>query len=100
LQNTLEEYYHLINFVWPNYLGSKNVFLKEFINPIMKARSAEATNDDVKLMKERAHVLRFSLEEKMAQEPKIMVLPQHGSNMATKQSEFYARVKARSKCRG
>ena len=46
-QNDLSEYFSLLNFANPNYLGSKLDFRKNFENAIIRGRDADAT-DEVK----------------------------------------------------
>lgn len=49
LQNDLSEYFSLLNFANPNYLGTKNDFRKNFENAIIRGRDSEASdaNKDV-----------------------------------------------------
>ncbi|KAL5489747.1 RAD54 [Sanghuangporus weigelae] len=47
IQNDLSEYFSLLNFANPNYLGSKGDFRKKFENAIIRGRDADAT-DEVK----------------------------------------------------
>ena len=47
MQNDLSEYFSLLNFANPNYLGSKGDFKKNFENAIIRGRDADAT-DEVK----------------------------------------------------
>lgn len=43
-QNDLSEYFSLLNFANPNFLGSKNDFRKNFENAIIRGRDADATD--------------------------------------------------------
>ncbi|KAF9053805.1 hypothetical protein BDZ89DRAFT_939214 [Hymenopellis radicata] len=52
IQNDLSEYFSLLNFANPNYLGTKNEFRKNFENYIIKGRDAEAS-DNVKEQSEK-----------------------------------------------
>ena len=45
-QNDLSEYYSLLNFCNPNFLGSKNDFRKNYENIIIRGRDADATDKD------------------------------------------------------
>lgn len=56
-QNTLHEYYTLINFVKPYLLGNFEDFSSKFIKPITSGQSLEADDTAVKIMKERIFVL-------------------------------------------
>ncbi|KAG6816443.1 hypothetical protein H0H87_005998 [Tephrocybe sp. NHM501043] len=44
IQNDLSEYFSLLSFANPNFLGSKNDFRKNFENLIIRGRDAEATD--------------------------------------------------------
>ncbi|TCD63616.1 DNA-dependent ATPase protein rad54 [Steccherinum ochraceum] len=44
IQNDLSEYFSLLNFANPNFLGSKNDFRKNFENVIIRGRDADATD--------------------------------------------------------
>jgi DNA repair and recombination RAD54-like protein len=53
IQNDLSEYFALLNFANPNYLGTRNDFRKQFENPILRGRDADATDQDRKKGDER-----------------------------------------------
>lgn len=46
MQNDLSEYFSLLNFANPNFLGSKNDFRKNFENAIVRGRDADASDKD------------------------------------------------------
>ncbi|KAF7294844.1 SNF2 family domain-containing protein [Mycena indigotica] len=52
IQNDLTEYFSLLNFANPNFLGSKNDFRKNFENAIIRGRDSDAT-DAVKEQSEK-----------------------------------------------
>ncbi|KAL0063734.1 DNA-dependent ATPase protein rad54 [Marasmius tenuissimus] len=52
IQNDLSEYFSLLNFANPNFLGSKNDFRKNFENSIIRGRDASAS-DHVKAESEK-----------------------------------------------
>lgn len=54
LMNSVDEYYHMISWACPNFLGDKKTFDKEYKEPIEKGRQVGATR------KERKHMLRQS----------------------------------------
>lgn len=53
IQNDLSEYFALLNFANPNYLGTKNDFRKRYEIPILRGRDADGTDVDRKLGDER-----------------------------------------------
>eukprot|EP00039_Didymoeca_costata_P001301 m.51396 g.51396 ORF g.51396 m.51396 type:complete len:1317 (+) comp10732_c0_seq4:299-4249(+) len=62
LQNNLEEYWCMVDFVRPQYLGSLGDFNNRFANPISNGRCVDSRPQDVKLMRERSFVLHNILE--------------------------------------
>ena len=62
LQNNLTEYYHMVNFIKPNLLGSHKEFQNRFENPIKRGQMEDSSNYDVNLMKRRVHVLHKLLD--------------------------------------
>ena len=52
----------MVDFVRPNYLGSKTEFSNMFERPIQNGQCTDSTPQDVKLMRFRAHVLHSLLE--------------------------------------
>lgn len=47
----------MVNFIKENLLGSLSEFRNRFINPIQNGQCADSTPADVRVMKNRSHVL-------------------------------------------
>lgn len=62
MQNNLDEYHCMVDFVRPNLLGTNKEFRNRFANPIRNGESIDASDFDVKLMKKRAFILAKSLD--------------------------------------
>ncbi|CAK8689451.1 unnamed protein product [Clavelina lepadiformis] len=62
LQNNLMEYWCMVDFVRPNFLGTKQEFSNMFERPILNGQCADSTESDVRLMRFRSHVLHSLLK--------------------------------------
>ena len=49
--------YTMVSFVKPNLLGTLKEFSNRFINPITNGQCADSKPIDVRIMKQRAHIL-------------------------------------------
>jgi hypothetical protein len=47
----------MIDFVRPGLLGTPAKFMREFVRPMENGECEDSTSKDVRLMKQRAHVL-------------------------------------------
>lgn len=62
LQNSLNEYYHLVQFVKPYLLGTYNEYLNRFVNPITNGQYTDSEPKDIQMMKRRSHILHELLD--------------------------------------
>lgn len=65
LQNSLSEFYWLVNFIKPHLLGNFKQFGKFFIDPIINGQGKEASKYQIDSMKRRAYVLQRLLNSCM-----------------------------------
>ncbi|XP_029286537.1 helicase ARIP4 isoform X2 [Cottoperca gobio] len=62
LQNNLTEYWCMVDFVRPDFLGTRQEFSNMFERPILNGQCMDSTPQDVRLMRYRSHVLHSLLE--------------------------------------
>ncbi|RQM14516.1 hypothetical protein DD237_008451 [Peronospora effusa] len=61
LQNHLEEYWTMVNFARPNYLGSLDEFKNRYVAPITNGQCIDSSEADLRLARHRAFVLTREL---------------------------------------
>ncbi|KAG0359282.1 hypothetical protein BG005_001048 [Podila minutissima] len=57
LQNRLEEYWCMVDFVWPNYLGDLQTFKHNYIRPIQGGLYPDSSGNDKKVSAKKLKVL-------------------------------------------
>ncbi|CEG47162.1 transcriptional regulator atrx [Plasmopara halstedii] len=62
LQNHLEEYWTMVNFARPNYLGSLDEFKNRFVAPIKNGQCIDSSAADLRLARRRAFILSQELK--------------------------------------
>jgi SNF2 family DNA or RNA helicase len=62
MQNNLKEYYAMVNFCKPNYLGSEHEFSRNFRIPIEAGQHKDSSPGDVAYMRRRAYALNQRLK--------------------------------------
>uniref|UniRef100_H3B8E5 RAD54 like 2 n=1 Tax=Latimeria chalumnae TaxID=7897 RepID=H3B8E5_LATCH len=62
LQNNLIEYWCMVDFVRPDFLGTRQEFSNMFERPILNGQCIDSTPQDVRFMRYRSHVLHSLLE--------------------------------------
>ncbi|KAG6612347.1 transcriptional regulator ATRX [Phytophthora cinnamomi] len=62
LQNHLEEYWTMVNFARPDYLGSLEEFKNRFVAPITNGQCIDSSEADLRLARRRAFVLTRELK--------------------------------------
>lgn len=73
LQNNLMNYWCMVDFGCPNYLGTKTEFSNMFERPVTNGQCLDSTPTDVKLMRYRAYVV-YSLLEGCVQRSELIVI--------------------------
>lgn len=61
IQNNLKEYYCMVNFIKPSFLGSDREFANLYANPIKNGQHKDSDSRAIKIMKQRSYVLHNKL---------------------------------------
>ncbi|XP_055632725.1 transcriptional regulator ATRX-like isoform X2 [Toxorhynchites rutilus septentrionalis] len=61
IQNNLKEYYCMVNFIKPLFLGSDREFNNLYANPIKNGQHKDSDSRAIKIMKQRSYVLHNKL---------------------------------------
>ncbi|XP_055599465.1 transcriptional regulator ATRX-like isoform X2 [Uranotaenia lowii] len=61
IQNNLKEYYCMVNFIKPSFLGSDREFNNLYANPIKNGQHKDSDSRAIKIMKQRSYVLHNKL---------------------------------------
>ncbi|XP_041451577.1 transcriptional regulator ATRX homolog [Drosophila obscura] len=63
IQNNLKEYYSMVNFIKPLYLGTEREFANLYANPIKNGQHKDSSKKDITIMKQRSFVLHKKLSK-------------------------------------
>ncbi|XP_053667071.1 uncharacterized protein LOC128716176 [Anopheles marshallii] len=63
VQNNLKEYYCMVNFIKPSFLGSDKEFNNLYGNPIKNGQCKDSDQQAIKIMKQRSYVLHNKLSK-------------------------------------
>ncbi|XP_070139732.1 transcriptional regulator ATRX homolog isoform X4 [Drosophila kikkawai] len=70
IQNNLKEYYSMVNFIKPLYLGTEREFANLYANPIKNGQHKDSSKKDITIMKQRSYVLHKKLSKFVQQKGK------------------------------
>ncbi|XP_031623434.1 transcriptional regulator ATRX-like isoform X3 [Contarinia nasturtii] len=63
IQNNLKEYYSMVNFIKPSFLGTEKEFANLYVNPIKSGQHKDSSKSEIKHMKQRSFVLHKKLSK-------------------------------------
>ncbi|XP_017854355.2 transcriptional regulator ATRX [Drosophila busckii] len=63
IQNNLKEYYSMVNFIKPLFLGTEKEFANLYANPIKNGQHKDSSKKDITVMKQRSYVLHKKLSK-------------------------------------
>jgi SNF2 family DNA or RNA helicase len=102
LQNNLEEYYCMINFVYPGYLYDLNDYRMRFAKPIMAGMDLDSSSSQIKLSRRKLYslqkiidplVFRISIPSLSAEMDRCSVSAVYESLMSSTKTEFVVKCK-------
>eukprot|EP01060_Flectonema_neradi_P006862 TRINITY_DN1471_c4_g1_i1.p1 TRINITY_DN1471_c4_g1~~TRINITY_DN1471_c4_g1_i1.p1 ORF type:complete len:1169 (+),score=191.64 TRINITY_DN1471_c4_g1_i1:177-3683(+) len=73
LQNSMQEYYSMINFIIPGYFNRKG-FVKFFQGPIVSGQRHDSTESEVATMKQRSYILSCELRHVVHRKDQTILL--------------------------
>ncbi|XP_063697566.1 transcriptional regulator ATRX-like [Culicoides brevitarsis] len=62
IQNNLNEYYCMVNWIKPSFLGTEKEFNNRYANPIKQGQHKDSTSSEIRQMKRRSFVLHRKLQ--------------------------------------
>uniref|UniRef100_A0A336KEU9 CSON000136 protein n=1 Tax=Culicoides sonorensis TaxID=179676 RepID=A0A336KEU9_CULSO len=62
IQNNLNEYYCMVNFIKPSFLGTEKEFNNLYANPIKSGQHRDSTPSEIRQMKRRTYILHKKLQ--------------------------------------
>ncbi|KAL5280982.1 ATRX.2 family protein [Megaselia abdita] len=63
MQNNLNEYYAMVDFIKPGLLGTERQFGIHFSGPIRNGQHADSSREDIKLMKKKSFILHKKVQQ-------------------------------------
>ncbi|XP_037038304.1 transcriptional regulator ATRX-like isoform X2 [Bradysia coprophila] len=63
IQNNLKEYYSMVNFIKPSFLGTEKEFANLYENPIKEGQHKDSNSAQIRIMKQRSYVLHKKLSK-------------------------------------
>lgn len=74
MQNSLKEYFSMIDFIYPKYMGTKEQFANRFTNPIENGQYADSTEKDILMMRQRLCVLQSKVRRMVQRKDQAVFL--------------------------
>ena len=74
MQNSLKEYFSMIDFIYPKYMGTKEQFANRFTNPIENGQYNDSTEKDILMMRQRLCVLQSKVRRMVQRKDQAVFL--------------------------